>query len=244
MPKKEPRLLKFVNILSIFFIAFALSPTSVLAEQITVIGDSHSCGDFGQKLVKNLSESGKHKVVMYCAGGLSTQHWLKGFKPPRSANNCHTFNSDNTKPVDCLGTGELPALEKILKGDVKPNRVVVALGSNNLGMNAINSFESFAKQIKDAGVKCQWVGPPTLGTNGVICQKYGHNLGKVVAAIKSASENACEYIDSRDVTSGDSTSDCIHRYGKPARDWADGVTQLMNQPKAQAKSSSKGDGAR
>ena len=108
-------------------LAFIFVHFEVKAEQIVVIGDSHSCGDFGQKLVKNLAENGKNKVIMYCAGGLSTQHWLKGYRPPRAANKCYTYTAENPKISECLGTGELPPLEKILSGESKPSRVLVAL---------------------------------------------------------------------------------------------------------------------
>lgn len=233
------RVIKF-GLAFTFFIIYC----QVRAEQIVVIGDSHSCGDFGQRLVKNLAENGKNKVVMYCAGGLSTQHWLKGYNPPRSANKCYTYSDDNPKSKECLGTGELPPLEKILNGESKPNRVVVALGSNNLGMNALNSFAPFAKQIKKSGVSCHWIGPPALGANGEICRKHGHNLNKVIAAIESAAESICEYVDSREVTSPDSTPDCIHRYGKPARDWADGVSRMLNPQTNQGPSKSQIQGVK
>ncbi len=222
-----------MKLVFLILISVLIVSNEAWAERIVVIGDSHSCGDFGKQLVRNLGQSGKNEVLMYCAGGLSTQHWLRGYKPPRPANNCLTYSSNDPVPQRCLDTGELPALGKILRGEFRPSRVIVALGSNNLAMNAISSFDSFADELKSHGLPCHWVGPPKLGSNGKICQEYGHNLDKVVKALRSASTNTCEFIDSRNVTSSDNTPDCIHRYGKAARDWADGVSKLIHPQSTQ-----------
>lgn len=198
------------------------------AERIVVIGDSHSCGDFGKQLVKELGNSGKNHVVMYCAGGLSVQHFLTGFTPKRPANNCKTYSSTQPRATICEGTGRVPALKEILAKE-KPDRVVPALGTNNLGLNALTRFAPFAKQIKESGAKCHWVGPPVLGTNGRICREYGHNLEKVISTIGKSIAGTCRYVDSRNHTNANSTPDCIHRYGGPARSWADGVAREINR---------------
>jgi hypothetical protein len=83
--------IRFLSLVLAF--GFLVISIQVNAENILIVGDSHSCGDFGKKLVKNLAGNGKNKVVMYCAGGLSTQHWLKGYRPPRSANKCRHSRS-------------------------------------------------------------------------------------------------------------------------------------------------------
>jgi hypothetical protein len=215
-------------LITIVFILINLQQNTACAEQIVIVGDSHSCGDFGRQLVRNLSAKGQNNVVMYCAGGLSTQHWVNGFSPKKSDNKCRTYSSKNLQLQDCLGTGDLPSIEKILQFEPRPSRVVVALGTNNLAMNALSSFDTFSQKIKNAGIACHWVGPPTLGQNGRICREHGHNLDSLVKTLRSATKNTCEYVDSRPVTRADNTPDCIHRYGIPAHEWADAVARLLN----------------
>ncbi len=197
------------------------------AEEVVVIGDSHSCGDFGQRLVRNLSEKGKHKVTMYCAPGMSVQHFQNGFKPPRELNKCRTYSSENPKLVQCQGTGDLPSLAQILNRQPKVDRVIVALGTNNLGLNGLKSFAPFAKQIRDSGAKCDWIGPPVLGKTGAMCQGKGPNLEKLIAVIQKEVGSLCQFVDSRDSTTAETTPDCVHRFGEPARRWADGVFQSL-----------------
>jgi hypothetical protein len=223
---KKPRLPLAIN-WTVLFLALCLALEG-RAGDIMVIGDSHTCGDFGKKLAKNLAENGKFKVTVYCAGGLSAQHWIRGFTPPRPANYCKTYSSENSNMQNCFGSGDIPALEKILSTSPRPHRIIVALGSNNLGLNGLSSFRAFSERIKKEGLSCQWVGPPTLGSNGEICRRYGANLVRVVTEIQRATQDVCDFVDSRNVATAEATPDCIHRYGKAAYDWADGVFRALN----------------
>jgi lysophospholipase L1-like esterase len=217
-----------MNLLSLSLYLMVVYSNSALAKKIVVIGDSHSCGDFGKQLVKNLSDSSNNNVQMFCAGGLSVQHWVKGFTPPRAVNNCKTFSSENTQPIECLGTGQVPQLKKLIQQQ-QPDQIIVALGTNNIGLNGLPQISEFSDIIENKISDCIWVGPPALGQNGEICKKYGSNLNQLIEKIKVSTKNACRFIDSRPFTPSDkkSTPDCIHRYGKPAQAWADEVYQKI-----------------
>lgn len=207
-------------------LALLLLPLPSRAEKILIIGDSHSCGDFGKRLVDDLAANGQNRVVLYCAPGLSSQHWLLpgGYTPKKPYQRCKTLSTERPKLEYCGKNGDLPNLRLLLQKE-KPDHVVPALGTNNLGLNALKSFGELAAQVRASGARCSWIGPPTLGRRAPVCRKYGHNLGPLIERIERdvEHEGMCRYIDSRPHTDAASTPDCMHRSGDPARRWADGV---------------------
>jgi hypothetical protein len=212
------------------FVFALLILTSCLsqADQVLIIGDSHSCGQFGDQLVNQVGENGRNSVTMLCSPGTSVQHWTQGFVPKNPANHCMTFTNKNHKKQLCGGNGNLPAIGPFLSA-TKPDRFIIALGTNNLAMNGLKHFSILSNEIQRSQAKCSWIGPPTLGTQGSICINYGHNFLELVSTIQRSAEPTCNYIDSRKWTTADTTPDCLHRFGQAAIVWANGVaTEIIS----------------
>lgn len=233
-------------------LVFLLFVVPAHAERILLMGDSHTCGTaFGPQMAANLKDGGKNQVVVYCSGGTSAYHWVKGFKAPW-LNRCQTYTADQLEKgrpaivripredpygkkrklftgivkgsVSCVpGSTALPPLDQVLE-KVKPDRVVVALGTNNAGGNALPFLGAFANILKKAGKPCAWVGPPTFGRGTNQCRELGDKLDSlVIPSLKQQIAGACSYVDSHEFTPPPKGADCIHRYGKDALAWADGV---------------------
>ncbi len=161
---------------------FILAAAPSHAENILLVGDSHTCfGGFGLRLMKNLEKGGANQVDLYCAGGSPIDLWMTEKTPgkgnwrssdPKNDGRCYHIASSNgvnliqaSQNLCTLATGGpgwIPMLSSILKLKAY-KRVVIAHGSNSLGEKvATPSFAAAARAVVGAGAQCIWVGPPLL----------------------------------------------------------------------------------
>ena len=130
----------------------------VRADDFVVIGDSLSCGGFGNALVKGLTAKGSH-VALFCAVDSAPANWLDGITP--KGRECMTMTSANPIAQLCDGTGQIPKLSELL-AEHPGSRVVLALGTNSiLSAYVDRSFSALARIARNYGCSCDWGGRRT-----------------------------------------------------------------------------------
>jgi hypothetical protein len=208
---------------------FLLIQINVLASDFVVIGDSHSCGSFGQSLADQLISQG-HQVTIYCAVSSSPYHWVLGVNPKNQK--CKTYSKARPEFVDCLPNGTVPTLDLILKQHPY-SHVLVSLGTNSLVSNSTDIYYQQMNQ-RLAAHTCSWVGPPHLNPSqskgfppGRV-QKLENNLFDFYLSLNLA-VTSCKIIDSRPYTEpktrGNQTTDGVHRTLEAGRFWS---MQVLN----------------
>lgn len=204
-----------------------LAGISAGAENIVVVGDSHMCGPFGNRMFQDLKSAG-HQVKIYCMVSASPKHWING---QRAGNHqCQEMSHSTFTP--CGGTGDPPSLQTLLANHPGA-RMVIALGTNSLWSPNVNSYYSdMASQIRAAGVPCDWIGPPHLDpSKNSRYVEMEANLNGFYSSLKSEVEPTCPVVDSRDITApgtvGFGTSDGVHRTRSAAEYWADQVVPRL-----------------
>jgi len=168
---------------------------------VLYIGDSHSANCFGSTLYNSLSSHvAKHgsttlgvRSVATCGSGPSD--WLAGhnskcpgYRSCTIDKNCTTANS-----------GGALSLDSYLKSD-KPKLTVIALGTNSIRSTWEENKVAMLKlveQVKAAGSRCLWVGPPEVGTNITSVEKYQALIDAMKTELPKA---GCEFIDSSEFT--------------------------------------------
>ena len=192
----------------------------VKAENIVLLGDSHMCGDFGRRMFTNLVKKG-NTVTVFCTGGRTAQHFLTG----KAMGGCKWYDNKNSKARPC---SDHKMDDMIRKVSPKPDHVIPAFGSNDLGRAWKGSFKKLAQKIVATGAKCTWIGPPPFDWEKGVCkakyQQYHNDPPEIINEIKTDTASLCRFIDSAEHTKASDSSDCIHRYGKKAFDWADGIS--------------------
>lgn len=206
------------------------------AVKIVMIGDSITCGPFGEKVFKNLELGGKNSVVQYCMIGSAPNHWIQG---RRAVSACQSRISPSAKLVPCPNTA--PTLDAILKRDPKAH-VIVALGTNSMvGPQIDGNYKAMAEKIAKGQHTCEWILPPNMNPSQSKGWKPGHvrdmqgRLGSIIGQIKAAVNNSkttrCLTIDSRAATAvgtkGSQTTDGVHRTKDAGYDWADAINSEL-----------------
>jgi hypothetical protein len=230
--------------------ACLLTGNPARAEKVVMIGDSITCGPFGERMLTNLGRGGKNDVTVYCMEGSSAEHWLNG-KTGSSA--CKTISSKNTSWSACRS--KAPLLSKIVSENPGA-RFVIALGTNatvstvqnkcQAKQEAANVEAKFAKFAQTLGrAKCDWVLPPhmnpsqTKGWPPCHVARMEKNLSSISGQIKTAVSSSdkhgthCNTISSLDATAsgtkGHQTRDGVHRTKEAGFYWADEIKgQLLN----------------
>lgn len=173
-------------LLAPFFITAAVG-----AENVLVLGDSHSVGSFGSAFYKAL---GKHRpgtnVVLEASWGSSPNDWMQGKGGP------HYLH----RGVDGVRTqkpaGSIPTMKSLMDKH-KPAMTVIALGSNLYKASAQwirQTVEQMEAQATASGGPCIWVGPPDMRERG------GEDAKELVKTIR-ATLKKCTFIDSLPLTS-------------------------------------------
>jgi hypothetical protein len=157
-----------------FLLIFALTLATVAsakADRILIVGDSLSCGHFGNNLIADLASQG-HEVKMYCAVGSAPKNWIGG-APARAAWPCevHTYSpakvkvrkpSPHAEAIQSSACeGGFPKFSKIL-ADNTSDRVIVALGTNSLPDGPDAHYDEMIDAIKVRNRSCDWILPPHL----------------------------------------------------------------------------------
>ena len=142
----------------IFSVALALS-LSAKAENILLIGDSHTCGDFGAELFKQLSDVADTDVFLYCTSSSSPQNWWEGTTPAKQK--CFERTEAGHKEL-CSGSGETPTFKSLLEKHADA-KVIIALGTNTMLSPTLDRhYENIFNLLEQKERPCIWVGPPHL----------------------------------------------------------------------------------
>ncbi len=216
------------------------------AENILVIGDSHSCGPFGANIVESLTKQGNN-VSLYCAVSSAPANWLQGKNPPGQI--CQSMTSQTKRLSPCSGNGKVPKLTELLNQN-RNSKVISALGTNSLlSSTADSSYRQMAQTIKSSDHSCLWVGPPHLKPS----QSRGFPSGRVAAleanlssfyeSLSRSVDGYCVLLDSRSATEpgqvGNQTVDGVHRNAAAGKSWANFVASPKVEPTNQANPSAR-----
>lgn len=199
-------------------------PPKARVPTILVLGDSHTYGQFGQRLHERLAAEGTHAVVSQAAGGATTETYLEekpealvGYRMRESARGEHV-------PRETAHglRGPLVPLDALLaKHD--PDIVVVALGTNRPRAPVTDSGEALLKRlVRERGRSVLWVGPPAIGADR--SEALVASLRAAVGRFASAS-----FIDSTRFNAGAPLPPDNPHFGpNDARRWADVVFAQMH----------------
>jgi hypothetical protein len=220
--------MRFVFALGILFLFGC--PALNNAPNIVIVGDSLSCGSFGENFLQDLSDQG-NQVTVYCAISSAPQHWLTATNPKNQI--CQTMNTANPTLEPCGGDGKMISFASILAASGKA-QIIIALGTNSLmSTTADASYSAMAQAIQANGNACEWIGPPHLRPDESIGFPPGRlaieeqNLAGFYTSLQSA-VSPCSFVDSRDATApgtpGSETLDGVHRTEDAGEYWADILT--------------------
>lgn len=237
---------------SVFFV-FALSmaiAASARAEKVVMIGDSITCGPFGERMLKNLERGGKNQVTQYCMIGSAPNHWIKGIRSGKSASLvCQTRSSAAPALKPCASVS--PKFEQLLSAN-PGSRVVIALGTNSsVGPHADPFYSQMSEMVQRSNRKCDWILPPHMNAAQSKGWAPGHvakmesNLKtlipEITARVSNGKTSSCKAISSFAATAagtpGRGTTDGVHRTKDAGYYWADEISEkLLSDSAAPARS--------
>lgn len=223
--------MKILFVLASFILFF--SPLA-MARDVLMVGDSLSCGPFGQNLIKQLAQAGNN-VTQYCAVATSARNWVGGTNQPRFIKDkdgrlrrtiwpCEkTVISANgtTAKTNCDGSDKVPTFDSLL-AKYRNHDVMIALGTNSLPGKADAYYDQMLKEItKDRTKKCIFVGPPHIARPDLEA-----GVGRFYESISSMTRSHhCQLFDSRPSTQRgtpgyESAPDRLHKTAAGGRYWA------------------------
>ena len=224
-------LLSFSQVMAFFPNPYPYFPPQNQPTKILMIGDSHIApgsgdnqvvGHFGEKLHTLLSDTGA-KVKTYGSGGSSPYSWARG-----DIWIAKTLIIDETNKISKNNKNKV--LSEI-KEEVKPNIILITLGTNIIPLVdsndeagfklRINTAKELAAQATKDGTKCIWVGPPNRKNSP------DESLKKTVEAIKSAIEPTCTFIDSTVLSNNAHMVDSFHYNKQGGQEWAQKVFEII-----------------
>lgn len=219
-----------------FILSFVLLLGTVhaQAEKIIIIGDSLTCGPFGDRMYEDL-KSQKHQVTLYCAVSSSATNWLNGTTPKNQR--CFVRGPSSSKQEPCPPSGKVPRAEDLLAANT-PDRVIVALGTNSLHSATASKDHATLATLVGAKSRCTWVGPPQLKHD------FQKNLDRFYDSLGGRLGTSCDLVDSRDATApgtpGYETTDGIHRTRAAGRAWYDFLHKQIRSGNSNRKDSGSG----
>lgn len=178
----------------IFLALLAFVQTSLAAEHVILIGDSHSVQTFGKTLDELLrGRVGKNNVSTFASCGSSPSWWFDGRETP-----CGYFERTPEHGVRHAKKHLTPRLGQLLTSK-EPATVIVALGANlvraphDYSARTSRTMALLIQNAKSQGkpVRCIWVGPPH-GRN-----KPEPGFSEFYKVLKAAVTPPCEFVDSR-----------------------------------------------
>lgn len=256
---RRPISMRILNlqVLALTFAFLLTGRPAVVSAKTLVVGDSHTCGAFGNNLGRQLAT--KDDVVIYCTDSSSAGDWLNARNPDGKLCRRLTFTADaaakdgikSTEKL-CGSDGKVPSFASVVKKE-KADRIVIALGTNSLEDGvADDNYSKLAQLAKDNSAGCDWIGPPHVKADEVtdmVLNPKTNKLEKVVyfsatkvkkmeaglaGFYRSLSEKVsgpCRLHDSSKVTrylkSGRTTSDGVHRGRKGGKAWATEVAKML-----------------
>lgn len=198
-------------------------------KNVLILGDSHTVGDFGEYLHREVHEAGKYNVTSIGIGGAGSYHFtvrMRGFCCGYKIRETCWYDSIPEKskiPVLEEGFGASNAIVgKFFKGKLSnviehydPEIVIIALGSNYT-----NAHEDLLNIIQkdSADRKIIWVGPMRRANIEM-------RLSAINQVVKKYPE--IKFVRSEDIV-GHDTITSAHYAGKSAKRWAEKVMDRMN----------------
>lgn len=222
-------------------LAVIVAPLAARSENIVMVGDSITCGPFGERMLKNLENGGKNKVTQYCMIGSAPNHWIKGTQSGSKKNPqaCQTRSSASPAIKPCRTA--TPKFENIVAQNPGA-RFVIALGTNSsVGPHADSFYSQMASLVKTAKSSCNWILPPHMNPSQSKGWAPGHvakmeaNLKTLIPEITAAVDNgkstACATVSSFPATAGGTpgrgTTDGVHRTKTAGYYWADEIKDKL-----------------
>lgn len=185
------------------------------AENILVVGDSHTVGAFGGHIDEALRAVKNYRVATYGVCSSRPQSYMS-----ETAHGCgHVFRDfDKKAPGKWLGSRVYKEIRKVngvdkevemvktpelgqLLTDHTPAVVIVALGSN-IPINGPSVAKTLA-MIHKAGAACLWVGPPNMRRPSkdevdAVYATLAKNKVDSSVTMEAAKNDSCRLIDSRE----------------------------------------------
>jgi len=177
---------------------------------ILFIGDSEGLGYFGAQLYRAMANERDPRsrkalrVWSFWTCGSDAQSWLSGatsfcgFRTCNSAGECARDHGPDDRP----GRVRYASVRQYL-AKVQPRVTVLALGVNMLSLRDgafrrsyggyLESVSALAREIRDTGSRCIWIGPPQVALKTKSAEDYARFSTDLGAAARRA---GCAYVDS------------------------------------------------
>jgi len=223
--------------LNILILALVFYSVSSFSSQVLIVGDSLTCGPFGENLTVELARDGHH-VLTYCSVASKAQSWIQGKNEPRYVKDQSTGklvtkttwpcekrfvnNSGVLMKSSCDGSYQIPRFENLIKKYPSHN-IIVALGTNSLLSKTADHYYSDMLSIisQDRTKTCLWIGPPHIERTD-----FEAGLNPFYKSLQTKVDFAkCKLIDSRPATAlgtegYPSVPDKLHKTPAAGKAWA------------------------
>ena len=185
----------FLTVLTVGFLS-----VNAQAEQpglrILSIGDSHSVGEFGIALDRQLRDhDSTRELSSYASCSSKVSSWYSGFRTHCGWRRTVTTRNQAARTAHGL-LGRTPRFTNLLRRK-SPDVTLVALGANSLKASDPANRDSMVRIITDiqaSGSECIWIGPPREpGRNEQALTNYYRLLHETIG-------NDCRIFDSRPFT--------------------------------------------
>jgi hypothetical protein len=195
----------------------------VQASPTLIMGDSHTAGTFGRALFQEIRKTEKDLLELRGSCGSIIHWWYTGHETPCGSLEIHSDGKSTER-----SRASTPLIDTLLD-QYKPNRVIVALGSNYLRgypeTTLLNDIQQLLRSIKEIKATCLWIGPPDM-------RKFQKDLPAFVPKLESLVKSRCSFVDSRHFTHyPDEGGDGVHfetEELKPiAKSWAKEVAKII-----------------
>ena len=220
--------------------------TQLAPNEVVLIGDSHSAGDFGRSLERQLEAQGLG-LARYAVAGSGAAQWANA-----QSNRFSRLNIKSSCPgrEDRSSAETVPSALQWRDAQPRPAAMVFALGTNDavalcrgpLGDAAFSDVRRLLEGVP-AGTPCMWIGPPEFPA-GNVARLCGDRYKLYVDALRDRVVARCHFLDSRDLKPNANSTSCsegaplhanagdhLHFSGQRAQAWAtcatSGVLQIL-----------------
>ncbi|MCS6979743.1 MAG: SGNH/GDSL hydrolase family protein [Flavobacteriales bacterium] len=215
---------------AVIFLGASLGGLSVRGQTALILGDSHTVGDFGEYLHRQIHALGRYDVLSLGLGGAGSYHYtvpLKNFCCGfRLRESCRGESLPKNQKVRVLEEGFGASQEYVLPGfgsrlerwveAYRPELIIVALGSN-----FTNAHSQLLKLLRSANPQARivWVAPFRR-------TDYEKRLALIEAAARR--DGGTIVIRSDDIL-GHDTLKTAHFSGTLARRWAAAIAERLKE---------------
>ena len=187
---------------SVLFVFFVLTSITTQAATTLIMGDSHTAGTFGRALYEQFSAVEKGTIELRGSCGSIIHWWYTGHETP-----CGYLEINSQGKSKLLSRSKTPLIEPLLD-QLKPDRILIALGSNYLRgypeKTLLNDVQQLLKSVNEVKSKCVWIGPPDM-------RQFKADLPAFVPKLERLVKSSCTFIDSRSFTHyPDTGGDGVH----------------------------------